>query len=85
MIDVIGKLKDFGYTEYVDNPFYVCKKDITEPDEDGNCVSIRLTSMFNVWDFVLALPDGSMILLNIGNTQDVNLVEHFVRSFVPNY
>lgn len=81
------ELLDFGMVEADEGsrPFYLYNKDLTEKNEDGYCLSLRLTNMFNNLSFVLVIPGGGMVFLDIASIEELRLLENMIHSFVPNY
>lgn len=81
----IEELKEFGMIETKDNPAVSFNKDITLPDEDGNCLCISVQHYYNTPMLSIITPSGDMIHLGgVQNIDDLRTIERLISGWEPN-
>ena len=89
----VDDLLGFGMTKNEDNHFMPYSKKISldpEPldddDDDNDELAIMEIGAYlgrNQYEFVLSLPDGSMLYLAIKSIEDLNNFEKFILEYEP--
>lgn len=76
-----GMIEATGY----DKMFWLFKKVLTEPDDDGDVMSIKVVQDRNEVEWCLEFFDGGKLFLNINSMEELEAFENMVGDWQPNY